>query len=268
MENDKLIDYIDDLKSVLQGRLVIGNQESISVYGSVEQQKLGEFAKEITHLFLNQGYNIEITINNILDELKEFQVSPHKKGWDLSFLKKFPPKSVLLGHYNSTLKYIEKLSVELKLQEAAILKESNVLECLEKQIERCCNELQNCIDKGKTLIMSHDKTQNTDSEDVEHWWLRLEQRVRDLELSYMISMQTLSQVRLLKDNNNQIVNRILEITTKTIPLWKSQMKAFISIANSSDKEEINRILGEKLKFLSEIEIRDTDIRKELRNISS
>lgn len=47
MENDKLIDYIDNLKSVLQGRLVIGNQESISVYGSVEQQKLGEFAKEI-----------------------------------------------------------------------------------------------------------------------------------------------------------------------------------------------------------------------------
>ena len=45
------------------------------------------------------------------------------------------------------------------------------------------------------------------------------------------------------------------------------MKAFISIANSSDKEEINRRLGEELKLLSEIEIRDTDIRKELRNIS-
>ena len=80
-------------------------------------------------------------------------------------------------------------------------------------------------------------------------------------------MQTMSQVKLLKDNNNQIVNRILEITTKTIPLLKSQMKAFISIANSSDKEEINRRLGEELKLLSEIEIRDTDIRKELRNIS-
>ena len=37
MVNDKLIDYIDNLKSVLQGRLVIGNQESISVYGSIEQ---------------------------------------------------------------------------------------------------------------------------------------------------------------------------------------------------------------------------------------
>ena len=81
-------------------------------------------------------------------------------------------------------------------------------------------------------------------------------------------MQTMSQVKLIKDNNNQIVNRILEITTKTIPLWKSQMKAFISITNGSDKEEINRILGEELKLLSEIEIRDTDIRKELRNISS
>ena len=268
MVNDNKIDYIDNLISVLQGRLVIGNQESISVYGNLEQQKLGELAKDITQLFLNQGYNIEITINNILDELKEFQVTPHKTGWALSFFEKSPPKSVLLGHYTSTLKYIEKLNVELKLQEAEILKESNVLERLEKQIERCGYDLQNCIDKGKTLILSHDKTQNTDSEDVEHWWIRLEQRVRDLELSYMVSMQTLSQVKLLKDNNNQIVNRILEITTKTIPLWKSQMKAFISIANSSDKEEINRRLGEELKLLSEIEIRDTDIRKELRNISS
>ena len=67
MVNDNKIDYIDNLISVLQGRLVIGNQESISVYGSLEQQKLGELAKDITQLFLNQGYNIEITINNILD---------------------------------------------------------------------------------------------------------------------------------------------------------------------------------------------------------
>ena len=85
MVNDNKIDYIDNLISVLQGRLVIGNQESISVYGNLEQQKLGELAKDITQLFLNQGYNIEITINNILDELKEFQVTPHKTGWALSF---------------------------------------------------------------------------------------------------------------------------------------------------------------------------------------
>ena len=42
MVNDNKIDYIDNLISVLQGRLVIGNQESISVYGNLEQQKLGE----------------------------------------------------------------------------------------------------------------------------------------------------------------------------------------------------------------------------------
>lgn len=268
MVNDNKIDYIDNLISVLQGRLVIGNQESISVYGSLEQQKLGELAKEITQLFLNQGYNIEITINNILDELKRFQVIPHNRGGSLSFLKKSPSKSVMLGQYNSMLKYIEKLDVELKLQEAELLKESNVLERLEKQIEQCSDDLQNCIDKGKNLILSHDKSNNTDSEDVEHWWIRLEQRVRDLELSHMVSLQTLSQVILLKDNNNQIVHRILEITTKTIPLWKSQMKTFISITNSSDKEEINRMLSVELKLLSEIELRDTDIRTELRNISS
>ena len=235
MVNDNKIDYIDNLISVLQGRLVIGNQESISVYGSLEQQKLGELAKDITQLFLNQGYNIEITINNILDELKRFQVVPHNKGKTLFFLKKSPSKSVILGQYNSMLKYIEKLDVELKLQEAELLKESNVLERLEKQIERCSDDLQNCIDKGKSLILSHDKSKNTDSEDVEHWWIRLEQRVGDLELSHMVSLQTLSQIKLLKDNNNQIAHRILEITTKTIPLWKSQMKSFISITNSSDQ---------------------------------
>lgn len=46
------------------------------------------------------------------------------------------------------------------------------------------------------------------------------------------------------------------------------MKSFISITNSSDQEEINRMLNGELKLLSEIELRDTDIRTELRNISS
>lgn len=262
-----MTDYIDKLTSVLQGSLIIGNQESISIYGSHEQQKLGELAKGITQLVLNQGYNIEITINNILSEIKGFRVIPYNIGGILS-IKKTLPRSVLLGQYNSTLKYIEQLEVELKLQEAVLFKECNVLERLEKQIEQCGDDLKNCIDKGKSLILSHNKSKSIALEDIEQWWIRLEQRVRDLELSYTVSLQTLSQVKLLKDNNNQIVHRILEITTKTIPLWKSQMKSFISITSSSDQEEINLMLSGELKLLSEIELRDTDIRAELRNISS
>ena len=81
-------------------------------FGSTEQQELGEISKDITKLFLKQGYDIEITINSILEELKKFEIPEPKKTWRPFLKNKFIPQSSLIGQFNATSYYIEKLKTD------------------------------------------------------------------------------------------------------------------------------------------------------------
>ncbi|MGF0019890.1 toxic anion resistance protein [Sporofaciens sp. SGI.106] len=274
MKKNTVNECIDNLISLLQGSLVIGNHELLSFYGSTEQQKLSEISKEISCSFFKQGYDIEITINNILDELKKFDISKQEKRCRLHKSKKAIPKSVLLEYYNSTIMYTDKLSVELKLQEAHMLKEINLLECMEMRLEQCGLELKKALDNGKEILDKYKKDdvikENLDflSEDITQWYSRLEQKINDLNLSCIISMQTLSQVKMLRDNDKRMVERIMVIVSRTIPIWKSQMNSFINVINGYNQDQVNQELVEELKILSSMEVIDTDIRKELKYISS
>ena len=133
---DKLQECLDELFSVLQGNLIVGDHASLSAFGSIEQQELGEVSKDITKLFLKQGYDIEITINSILEELKKFEIPEPKKIWRPFLKNNLIPQSSLIGQFNATSYYIEKLKTDLSLQEIQIIKETTLLENLRKRLIR------------------------------------------------------------------------------------------------------------------------------------
>ena len=59
--------------------------------------------------------------------------------------------------------------------------------------------------------------------DLESMCLRFEKKIHDLELTRMISIQTAPQIRLVQNNDTQMVEKIQSTIVNTIPLWKSQM---------------------------------------------
>ena len=62
-----------------QNKLIVGNPDSILMFGCEEQQMLREFSKTISNQFLNGNWELEYLIHDILNEIDDFQRSVEKK---------------------------------------------------------------------------------------------------------------------------------------------------------------------------------------------
>ena len=76
--------------------------------------------------------------------------------------------------------------------------------------------------------------------DLEEMCNRFEKKVHDLELTRTISLQTAPQIRLVQNNDNQMVEKIQSTIVNTIPLWKSQMVLALGMEHSLQAAEAQR----------------------------
>ena len=76
--------------------------------------------------------------------------------------------------------------------------------------------------------------------DLESMCLRFEKKIHDLELTRMISIQTAPQIRLVQNNDTQMVEKIQSTIVNTIPLWKSQMVLALGVEHSAQAVEAQR----------------------------
>ena len=76
--------------------------------------------------------------------------------------------------------------------------------------------------------------------DLDEMCNRFEKKVHDLELTRAISLQTAPQIRLVQNNDNQMVEKIQSTIVNTIPLWKSQMVLALGMEHSLQAAEAQR----------------------------
>jgi len=63
---------------------------------------------------------------------------------------------------------------------------------------------------------------------------RMSQRLYDLEITRMVSIQTGPQIRLIQDGNERLATKIHTAVLTTIPLWKGQIALAINLANQKE----------------------------------
>jgi uncharacterized protein YaaN involved in tellurite resistance len=193
--------------------------------------------------------------------------------------------------YNDVLYYIDKMELSLKLQEAQIIKESKIFEELGNQLDTTSTNLNKVIAYGNNFLNQRD---DDDSEDLKSWYNRLSKRIESLQISNTVAMQSKAQINLMLENNTQLVDRIVEAVSTTIPIWRNQItlllgvekvnqnieieqrmvkaaEGYISKQKKSKSKEldidellmVNKSLKNALDELDRIEKRDGDIRLEL-----
>ena len=196
-----------------------------------------------------------------------------------------------MREYNDVLYYIDKMELSLKLQEAQIIKESKIFEELGNQLDTTSTNLNKVIAYGNNFLNQRD---DDDSEDLKSWYNRLSKRIESLQISNTVAMQSKAQINLMLENNTQLVDRIVEAVSTTIPIWRNQItlllgvekvnqnieieqrmvkaaEGYISKQKKSKSKEldidellmVNESLKNALDELDRIEKRDGDIRLEL-----
>lgn len=223
--------------------LIPGNFESIIMLGSEAQTQLRSFSKTISEILLNENGDLDYLIHDIIKEIDQFQLKASAKSKISVLFGISRQRDLLIKQYNSVLSYIDKMTISLQLQEAQLIKDSTIIQQMQKLIEVAIIDMENSIENGEELIRKRDSTKKEDS--LDDWYGRLERRLNDLKLSHTVLLQSQAQLKLMLDNNNKLIEKILSALSGTIPIWRNQLSLLLGIEkmnrNNEAQERIEKI---------------------------
>lgn len=78
---------------------------------------------------------------------------------------------------------------------------------------------------------------------------RFEKKIADLEITRMISMQTAPEVRMLQNNNRELMEKLQSSLVNTIPLWRNQLVLSLGYEHSKQALTAQSALTDKTNEL-------------------
>lgn len=245
------------------------NDSSIVLeYGSAAQKKIASFSEST----LNKVRSKDIgeageLLNNVLLNLKNFDVSEKDKGL-FSFFKKSSNKiNSLMAKYNKVEDSIEEVKDQLLNHQLRLMKDISTLDYMYDLNRDYYKELIMYIKAGNLklkearevelvkLKADFEKSKNpVDAQKVNDYTNminRFEKKLHDLEITRTIALQMAPQIRMVQASNTLMVQKIQSTIVHTIPLWKSQMVLALGSEHSLEaarvQKEVSDYTNELLK---------------------
>ena len=237
-------------------QIQLEDSTSILQYGAGTQKKMSDFSEGTLEKVRSKDLGeIGDLLNGVVVELKGFD-EEEEKGF-LGIFKKGGNKiQAMKAKYakaetnvNNIVKALESHEVQLMKDIALLDKmyEVNltyykelamyVLAGKQKLAETRNGELQELKNKAMASGLAEDAQA---AKDLDSMCNRFEKKLHDLELTRMISIQTAPQIRLVQNNDTQMVEKIQSTIVNTIPLWKSQMLLALGVEHSSQAAAAQR----------------------------
>lgn len=246
-------------KNIFGGSLVVGDHDTITLYGIHPQNSLKDYSRRVTALLLKDTAELDMAIADVLSEIEHFELRAKKPA--KSFWGKQLHHKEIQKEYAKILSYIDSMTVYFKLQQAQLLKEIKLLEKLSDTVASCAEELEQCIQIGKTTLMAKDSSTanirteslltNTTS-DTNVWYERLEKRIDDLLITHTVSLQSQAQIKMLHDNNLVILDRIASTISNTFPIWQNQMAIMLGIDLMETRMNVqDQLVGVSNKYVEQ-----------------
>ncbi|WP_373471544.1 toxic anion resistance protein [Carnobacterium alterfunditum] len=249
----------------LAEQIDVTNAQSVMMYGSAAQQKLGEFSHSMLNHVQNQDTGeIGDTLNDLMYRLQE--ANPEDlRAEDSNVFKKLFGR-VKKSIYEMTAKYqkigaqIDKISVKLDKEKAGLLNDNLMLEQLYNKNKDYFDALNIYIAAGElkidellnSLIPDAVKKAETSTNqmdvqivnDLNQFLDRLEKRTHDLKLARQMTIQQAPQIRLIQNTNQALAEKIQSSINMAIPLWKNQIAIALTLLRQKDAVTAQRQVSE------------------------
>ena len=227
--------------------LIVGNHDSLILFGNDAQQTLIDVSKKLSSLVLKDNGEIEYLIQDIVLQIDEFQKDIIKKrNFEFIYSEK-RKRDKLIKKYNELLVYIDKMELLLKLQEVQLIKDSKFVDEMKVSIQDSLKKMEESITYGKeVLLMKNEKDCRQDN--IDEWYIRLSKKINDLETSHAVATQNYFQLKLMAENNEKLIDKIISAVTGTIPLWRNQVSLLLGIEkmnrNIRIQDKVSKITNE------------------------
>ena len=243
-------------------------------FGAAAQNKISEFSDSVL-----EGVKTKSTgdVGNLLAELvaeiKSFDgdINKESKGLGKLFSNAQKELNKIIAKYSKIDNNIDSIEQGLEKDKVQMLKDIAIFDEMYEQNLEYFKEISLYIIAGerkleelktKDLPALKKKAEETGEQldvqkvqDLENTINRFEKKLYDLKTTRIISIQMAPQIRLLQNNEAELVEKIQSSITNTIPLWKNQMVIALGINNAKkalkSQQAVSKLTNEMLVKNSE-----------------
>lgn len=251
------------------------NTTEILQYGSSAQNNISKFSDSVLdNVKTRSTGEVGDLLSDLVVEIKQFDSDiPRKeyKGIAKVFHSAKKELEKLISRYNKVEVNINKIEKQLENHKLQMLKDIAVYDSMYAKNLEYFKQLSLYIIAGEKKIQelketvlpelqrvaeeSKDQTNVQAVNDMSATINRFEKKLYDLKTTRIISIQMAPQIRLIQNNDSELVEKIQSSLINTIPLWKNQIVIALGITHAKSaldaQKAVTDMTNEMLKKNSE-----------------
>ncbi len=254
------------------GKIDVNSTNEIITFGSPAQTKITAFSDEVLDNVRTKNVGeVGDLLSDLTAEIKGFDaaIDPNMKDGLFNSLKKQIAK--IIAKFSKVETNINVIEKKLESHKIQMMKDIEIFDQMYDKNLEYFKELSlyiiagmKKIDELKTKVLPElEKTAKESGEetdvqkvnDMNNLINRFEKKIYDLKTTRIISIQMAPQIRLIQNNDAELVDKITSSITNTIPLWKNQMVIALGISNAKQalnaQKKVSELTNEMLKKNSE-----------------
>lgn len=230
-------------------------------YGVGAQQELTNFADTILQKVRSKDAGqVGETLSNLMVNVQSLEVEKMGGGGFWNRLPFTNNVKRFMARYDTIEGQMEKIETELETSRVALLRDISIFDSLYQRNLDYFRQLDLLIVAGdekireareETLPALRAEAAATGEgmhaqlvRDFEDTISRFEKKVHDLKLSKTIAIQTAPQIRLIQNNDKQLVDKIQTAILNTLPLWKNQIVIALGLQNQRKVLEMQQQISQ------------------------
>ena len=254
------------------GKIDVNSTNEIITFGSPAQSKITAFSDEVLDNVRTKNVGeVGDLLSDLTAEIKGFDaaIDPNMKDGLFNSLKKQIAK--IIAKFSKVETNINAIEKKLESHKIQMMKDIEIFDQMYDKNLEYFKELSlyiiagmKKIDELKTKVLpelekvakeSGEETDVQKVNDMNNLINRFEKKIYDLKTTRIISIQMAPQIRLIQNNDAELVDKITSSITNTIPLWKNQMVIALGISNAKQalnaQKKVSELTNEMLKKNSE-----------------
>ncbi len=272
---DKLTDAEKAAIDNFLNKIDVSNTAQILQFGASAQKNISKFSDSVlSEVKTKDTGKVGDLLADLVTEVKGFQADStnilNSKIGLFNSVKKQIAK--LIAKYDKVENNIDNIEKTLEAQKLTMLKDIATFDTMYEKNLEYFKELSLYIIAGEkkleelknvTLPELQEKAKQTGEQldaqavkDMADIINRFEKKLYDLKTTRIISIQMAPQIRLIQNNDSELINKIQSSIINTIPLWKNQVVIALGLANSKTVLETQRkvtdLTNDMLKANSEL----------------
>lgn len=243
----------------------VTNVDQMVKYGSSAQRNISDFSASV----LKKVKTYELgDIGNSLKELTialDASTESEKKGLMGLFQKAKRGVNSIRANYSKAETNVNRIEKDLKKHSSVLTSDISMYQRMYELNVQYYKELTMYIIAGKKAVSlaratrlaelkqiadstgkQEDAQAYRDYEDLCH---RFEKKIADLEITRVICIQSAPQVRMLQNNDREMLDKIQSSLSNTIPLWRNQLVISLGIEHTRKAVEAQSALTDKTNEL-------------------